>query len=776
MKYLMFGNFVSDIISDAVKDVLDNMFVIITNAMRSLFYFLADNVYSIVIYLYNLFEALCHGRLLGEDTLHILSQRIGIVLGLIMLFYVVISFIQMLINPDNISNETKGATAVIKRVLIVIVMFGVSSFVFETLFQIQNVVVDSHVISRLLLPTKLSDNSTQEFGNVLASELFVDFYNISDRIDEANIENDDAADSVAICKYELYTLKDRIYESGEFDLGTNCLNTRVEFKDDDSSESQEMYIMNFQIILMMGVGIYIIYILVSYCITIGVRMFQIAVLEIISPMAFVSYLSPKQDNMFSKWIKMYFGTYIDVFLRIGIINMMVFLIATVLDYQNITGEFWSSITIAEGDRFTAGIIKAVMIVSLLTFAKKAPELLKDLFPTGASKLGLGGFKFKDILGGGLLAGAAAGAAVGVATGAAGRQGIGRLTGALGGGFTGMFRGGAAGSGGKSLGGAIKSAGSRQWKAMKDANSDYNRGATFLGRMGNKVSNALTAGQTNVVQLKNQKDALQRQLSAQQRVVTERKQQLAQRRTANVQNRKVQVDAFNRQNQSFQKVSSSRDAIKDLALKRLHAGKLDQLDANSSGAKSVINLESKIAALEEKRKNINPNDTNAINNINEQILSHQEALKNAQDAFVSNYYSGAVNAELETHKAAINSELSNHADWYGDQNASDWKSLDALGNFSNQQVSDNSTALNRIQVAFENENLELEDYERRLEEYERSTVSVTQNQISDIDQQIAQAEIHGGVWGPTMNGGDFPPPGTGPFPPPPPPGGGPGGGH
>ena len=49
-------------------------------------------------------------------------------------------------------------------------------------------------------------------------------------------------------------------------------------------------------------------------------MVQIAFLQIVSPMAIVSYLSPKKDNMFTKWLNIYGSTYIDVFVRVAIIN------------------------------------------------------------------------------------------------------------------------------------------------------------------------------------------------------------------------------------------------------------------------------------------------------------------------------------------------------------------------------------------------------------------------------------------------------------------------
>ena len=135
-------------------------------------------------------------------------------------------------------------------------------------------------------------------------------------------------------------------------------------------------------------------------------------------MAVVSYLSPKKDNMFSKWFKIYISTYIDIFIRVGIIYFCVFLSAQLLDTIE-SGEttFWASI--GQEDLTTRSYIVVIMILALLTFAKKAPELLKELLPTSASKLGFG-TSMKEIFGLGATVGGIAG--LGIST-------IGRVSGA-----------------------------------------------------------------------------------------------------------------------------------------------------------------------------------------------------------------------------------------------------------------------------------------------------------------------------------------------------------
>lgn len=378
-----------------ISEGLEKLQGAIMSAVRALSLSVNSIIYRLLIDLYTLFEALCSARILDEEVLENLATRVGYILGVVMLFFVIVSFIRILLDPDAINDKNKGAFNVIKKVLLVIVMLGVSNYTFTLLFSIQKTVVKSHVISKLLLPY---DVDTQHFGGALSAELFTSFYNVSlDYLDEdGNVLGTD--ENVRLCQQEVYTLKERITENGDFSLADVCLMAYTTYTGADGEERQG-YIIDYNWLICFGVGLYTVYLLGSYCISVGIRMIQLAFLEIISPMAIVSYLSPKQDSMFSKWTKIYTSTYLDVFIRIAIINFMIYLIALVFG-SGTDQTFWNSFTITGSNPIgTRRLLTIVMVLALLAFAKKAPELLQDLFPAGASKLGFGGIHMKDMLGG-----------------------------------------------------------------------------------------------------------------------------------------------------------------------------------------------------------------------------------------------------------------------------------------------------------------------------------------------------------------------------------------
>ena len=424
---------------------------IIFKALRSSFYSINSLIYKFVAILYTMFRGLSNARLLNSEEFGVLATRVGLLLGVIMLFKVIIEFIQLLIDPDKINDSQKGAIAIVKRVIIVIVMLGVSSFAFESLYAVQSFVINNDLLYGFLLPRNDIEINKNKFGNVLAARVFGSFYTVDDSI--LNIGEDEAIQCDSYRNILLNNIA--LGEENAYDIGTFCLNAYGNYT--VNNDSHDMFVMNYSFLLQFVVGIVLVYLLVSYVIMIGVRVIQLTVLQIISPMAIVGYLSTKQDNLFQRWTKLYISTYIDVFIRMAIIYFVVYLSSILLDTM-VSGEsvFWSSI---EGidtslSLFARSMYSIAMILALLTFAKKAPDLIKQLIPNAS-----GAFNpsWKNIVGLNRGVNTVAGAATGAAVGFIGGHGIGAIGG--------LFRGAKAGFGGKNL---LNSAGSG-WNSQKSHN-------------------------------------------------------------------------------------------------------------------------------------------------------------------------------------------------------------------------------------------------------------------------------------------------------------------
>ena len=190
------------------------------------------------------------------------------------------------------------------------------------------------------------------------------------------------------------------------------LNESVKDTSPATNKKEEIATIDFSGLFAILVGGFMAYMLVLYCLDVGIRYFQLVFLQIMSPIAIMGYLSPKKDNMFSKWFKQCLTTYLDLFIRI-IIIYFILLICTVL------GDAYSTGKLFEGLGNISDNIKAFtyifLLMGLLAFASKAPKMLKELFPSmGAAGFSYGPRTPKEVLNEAPYLGRALGGAYGMA--------------------------------------------------------------------------------------------------------------------------------------------------------------------------------------------------------------------------------------------------------------------------------------------------------------------------------------------------------------------------
>lgn len=434
----------------------------IFDGLRSLCYWLDTTIYNLIIYVYNWFLMLCNGRLLnsnidGENIIKTVTDRFSFILGIFMFFVVATSFIRMILEPDKVTDKEMGMGAVVKKVILVVVMLGLSNTAFDLLYDFQSILLGNNKSGTNVIQNLLSTRivKSQDFGAVLSANMLTSFYHVNEDLPGFNTGDADFVD----CNNYSIILQNQILNNYSFEFGYNCLNMRTTSTLVNSGGmEQEVYVMKFMSIESVIVGCFILYMLFMYCIKVGIRMVQLAFLEILAPMAIISYLSPKKDTMFSKWGKIYVSTYIDVFIRVAIINLVVYLITIILDgLYSENSTFWTTVN-ASNDT-TRVFMVVIMILALLTFAKRAPELLKEILPKGGpGSIGYG-VSTKDMVGLGNLAGGITGAIGGFAGGLA--------AGSVGGAVFGLLRGGVGGLGNKDLKGVGKTL-TTGFKGQRDA--------------------------------------------------------------------------------------------------------------------------------------------------------------------------------------------------------------------------------------------------------------------------------------------------------------------
>ena len=105
---------------------------------RSLFIIIDSVVYGILEQIFQLIINLANFDLFSGNVLKEFSTRIYLILGLVMVFKLILSFIQMLIDPDRINDKENGVYNILKRVVISMILIVLVPSIFSFAKSLQN--------------------------------------------------------------------------------------------------------------------------------------------------------------------------------------------------------------------------------------------------------------------------------------------------------------------------------------------------------------------------------------------------------------------------------------------------------------------------------------------------------------------------------------------------------------------------------------------------------------------------------------------------------------
>ena len=321
-------------------------------------------VYFLIARLFNTFIKITELDILSNTSVHNLYTRVTMIITIIMTFYIVFSIVKYTINPDEATDKEKGASKILSRIVIAIVLIAFVPSIFTTAYELQKRIIKSQIFSKVILGQEVTDYNN--FGSSFAADTFSGFY----RVDRKN-----CGKAVGGCEGAQKHV-DNVINSIRNGTGTiSILQTAF--------TGFALQQIDFDGLAALIFGCVAIYVLYLYCIDVGVRYVQLLFLQVISPIAIIGYIAPGKDNMFQKWLKQCITTYLDLFGRIAIMYFAIFMIQFIGRSFNIT-----QLT-RNGD--AAGIfVYNFFVMGLLIFVQRAPKLLGELLPkSGAASIGFG---------------------------------------------------------------------------------------------------------------------------------------------------------------------------------------------------------------------------------------------------------------------------------------------------------------------------------------------------------------------------------------------------
>ena len=397
-------------------------------AIDGVLYSLLDNAYDLVI-------KLSTAELLKPATIKSLTGNLYIIFGVVAFFRLALLLVNAIIDPEKLNEKGKGLSNIFFRVVGMVILLAVTPFLFEKSYDLQEKIVGADASKNIIFKTILgnnaniasSDNSNagKSLQNIALSSLITIDENYLVNGDQCNIgkKNSKGKD----CGFYPLTCVSNgdgtctpqggyVYDGSTCDWA-NCQNAVDTYNEmyvnedmspsklasyvgvskkieDENGEKQEVYVYNYMFIITGVVGVAMTYIIISFAIDIAVRMFELIVLEILSPLFIATFVDPKsaQSGPFKNWLSAVGKSYVSLYIRLAIIALMVLLVSII----NQSKMFQSM-----GD--VSGWAKIFMVIGLLIFAKKAPKWIGDMIGIKGDG-GLGGLSIGKKLGGMALAG------------------------------------------------------------------------------------------------------------------------------------------------------------------------------------------------------------------------------------------------------------------------------------------------------------------------------------------------------------------------------------
>lgn len=361
--------------------------------------------------------------MLNADFAKLIYTRIYVILGVFMVFKLTFSFLKYLVSPDAMTDKEQGVGKLVGRVVAMIIMLIIFPIVFfnpvpndsqnrTLLVVLQDGVVKT--LPRIILGQAIDDTNAsgsvnaKDNGKELALSMLKSFYYPS--LCNEDSKNYDEGQKEECQKY-FKGQQATISSNPNDNLGSSGIDSFKAFYGSVINEGQEgEYSYQYMWPLTTVTGILLIVIMGGICIDIAIRIFKLLILEIMAPIPIMTYIDPKasKDGSFAAWSKSLISTYIDLFVKLGTVYL-VLLLASALFKQ----ELFDKTAYERFSGLSYLYVQVFLVLGLFQFAKQAPKFIKDALGIKDNGGGSGGFMGKALAG---MAGAAAGFAGGVAGG------------------------------------------------------------------------------------------------------------------------------------------------------------------------------------------------------------------------------------------------------------------------------------------------------------------------------------------------------------------------
>ena len=340
MSYLVFGGGWLDMIR-LIAFWLDNMIIKYTDVF------------------YSYFEKILAGKIFAPDVVDGVMTKVYVFVSLIVLLKIMMLFIKYLINPEMVSDDKIGTHALVKRVLLGMSGMIALPYIFSFSVDVQEAVLNDNLFGQILLTKKelrTFEKNKGQVGRVLAFNVYQAFWNLdTSRVTSSSIKKE--------------------------------YNNAITAKDPGvigsiNEKFGEDYAYDYFPIASTVVLLYVIYLIIKYCLDVVVRMFKLFLLQMLGPLAISDYMiNGDSKGVFKNWLNTTISVYAMLFVRIFSIWFIAFI--TILMQKECTtagadGICTDSLLYVVKGQDPDYLLRGIITLGLLALLMDLPKFFSDI--------------------------------------------------------------------------------------------------------------------------------------------------------------------------------------------------------------------------------------------------------------------------------------------------------------------------------------------------------------------------------------------------------------
>lgn len=341
-------------------------------------------VYSFINWAYQIILILAKGDFLSGSNGRIeeLVNRVYVIIGVVVLFLVAYSLLKHMVNPDEALKGKDTPVKLISNVIVSIVLIALVPTIFKFAMDFQSALLNQNTLGKLILGDNTGagdyDNSSDMISNggmTMATSVFQAFFGPNS--DKGYCTGDPAVDNAIKCEKSVSEID---INGTPYDTWwSNVKNSNNLMMLTQASGKVADDKITYRFIISTVAGVFVLFVLLRYCVDIAVRLVKLAVYQIIAPLPILCRIIPQEQSkkIFSNWLKAVISTYLEVFIRLAILYFCILMMNVAIDSLK---ELFVKIVVDwnNANPIILLLAKAFVIIGIIFFAKDFPKIIKDI--------------------------------------------------------------------------------------------------------------------------------------------------------------------------------------------------------------------------------------------------------------------------------------------------------------------------------------------------------------------------------------------------------------